>query len=294
MLTELTPAQCAILDEVAQEYISSLTKPKKLSLPVVRKWLKVTYAAMDVPCPERVEFVDSPFAAMALASELTGTKVTSLDSVGISDSAWVARYDAYHRIGVLSNAETEDMFALRGFLRCAWDHILLDECAIVVRRPKTLRLDADGNMHSVNKPSIAWGDGHCDYSHHGVWITEKIALRPRSHTITEYKAITDTEVRRALCERAGWEWVADLLGATLQDSWKDAATGLMYTLLSCSDGTRLLRKQSPALQDGSQPVYLEPVHEDLQTARAARKWQATSLTVAECESDPELEYGIEA
>jgi hypothetical protein len=228
-----------------------------------------------------------------LAGELTGKKVTNLDTVGVPDSAWVARYDAYNRLGVLSDAETTDLPALRGFLRCAWDHILLDECAIVVRRPASILLDENGDLHSVDKPAIAWEDGHCEYAHHGVWITEKIALRPRAYTLQEYTDLTDTEVRRALCERAGWEWVAELLGATTSSSWTDPSTGLLYELLTCIYGTKMLRKQSPTLQNGSQPIYVEPVHEDLLTARAARKWQATWLTVAECESDPELEYGIE-
>ena len=64
--------------------------------------------------------------------------------------------------------------------------------------------------------------------------------------------------------------------------------------MACSDGSKLLRKQSPPLKLGDQPVYYEPVHEDLRTAQAARKWQATDMTPAQCEADPALSYGVEA
>jgi hypothetical protein len=56
---------------------------------------------------------------------------------------------------------------------------------------------------------------------------------------------------------------------------------------------RWLRKTSPALQDGSSPSYVEPVHEDCRTARGARKWQACTWTPDVCELDPSLQYGLE-
>jgi hypothetical protein len=295
MLTDLTPEHDTILDDVAAEYIACLTRPDPYDDAAVRAWLRIAYDACGLPMPDRVEVVDSPDAACELASVLTGETIAALDSVGVADAAWVARYDAYHRLGVLSDAESAELLALRAYLRCAWDHILLDECAIVVRRPTTLSLDEAGNLHSVDGPAIAWADGHPDYAHHGVWVSERIALDPRGHTRAEYLAITDTEVRRALGERAGWQWVAELLGAKIANTWTDPRTGLRYELLSLADGGgKLLRKESPTLQDGSQPWYVEPVHEDLRHAQAARKWQAGDWSVEECEADPELSYGAES
>ena len=293
MLTELTPVQDKLMDAVADEYIRNITVPEPYDRSAVRRWLEIAYDACELRCPDRIEAVASPRAAMALASELTGDPITSLDSVGVVDSAWVARYDAYHRLGVLSDAEAAGLLALRAYLQCAWDHILLDECAIVVIRPIALRADDAGDLHSIDAPAIEWADGQLAYAHHGVWISEKIALRPQSHTREEYLEIEDTEVRRALSERAGWDWVAELLGATVSDSWTDPRTELKYELMSY-DGGKLLRKQSPILQDGSQPYYIEPVHESLRTAQAARKWQATDESPDDCESDPDLVYGAES
>ena len=293
MLDHLTDEQNSTLTRVADEYLAALTRPDPYDDAVVAAWLQVAYRICDLPCPGKIIAVDSPYAAFATAERLLGQPlaVQELDGIGGACASWVARYDAYHSLGVLTDSEMSDVFALRAFYRCAWDHILLDECAIVVRRP-TLSLDVDGNLHSADGPAVLWGDGHPEYAHHGIWISEQIALRPRTVTRSDYLAISDTEVRRALAERAGWEWIAELLGAEVVDSWQDPATRLEYELLEYPGG-KLLRKRSPILQDGTRPWYVEPVHEELRHAQAARKWQATGDDVGACEDDPSLDYDLE-
>ena len=293
-LETLNEQQEAILVEVADRYLSELTRPPPLDLKPVLGWLEVAYRIYDLRRPERVEVVASPLAALKLATELTGEPQSDLDLCGVGDGGWLAFYECFERFGVLSEEESEEVRKLRAFGRVAWDSVLLDECAIVIRRPKALLLDDDGNMHSSTGPAIEWADGEKDFAYHGTWIPERMVLDPRSYTRGEYFAITNTEERRALSEIGGWDWVMRLLNGKLVDTWTDPTTKLSYELLSCEGGQKLLRKQSPPLENGSQPFYFEPVHEDLRSAKAARKWQATALTPAECEADPELVYGIES
>lgn len=292
-LNELNREQEALAEEVAEEYIRDLLEPALPDGHTITRWLDVVYALYERERPKRIEIVESPRAALALASSLTGSVQAYTDDCGIGDGGWLAFYDFFRRIEVLSAEEAADVIALRDFSRVAWDTVLLDECAIVIQRPVALRVDDDGNLHCSSGPCIAWADGERDFAWHGTWVAERMVVDPRSYTREEYLAITNTEQRRALSESGGWAWVADLLGATSVDSWTDPATQLRYELLGCPNGDKLLAKQSPLLQDGSQPRYLELVHEDLVTARAARKWQATRLSVAECERDSTLIYGIE-
>ncbi len=292
-LETLTAKQEKLLVTTANRYIKELTKPPPFRRTDIFAWLDVAYRLYDMPRPARVEIVDSPMCAMALASELTGTREDQLDWCGIADGGWVAFYEVFAAIGILTAEEASDVIKLRNFGRSAWDSVLLDECAIVVRRPKSLCVDDDGNLHSTTGPSIEWRDGHADYAYHGTWIPARMVLAPREYTKAEYVAITNTEERRALSEIAGWDWVVSLLGGKVLDSSRDLRTGLLYELIACEDGQRLLRKQSPKLETGKQPLYIEPVHEGLRTAMAARKWQATALTPQQCESDPSLEYGNE-
>ena len=293
-LEALTPEQERLADEIAEEYIADLTRPTLPDGEAITKWLDVVYRLYDRDRPARIEIVESPYAALQLASELTGQKEQHTDYCGVGDGGWVAFYEYFTRIGVLSKDESADVMALRDFMRVAWDSVLLDECAIVIQRPTALRLDDAGNLHCATGLCIEWADGKGGFAWHGTWVPERTILDPRSHTKAEYLAITNTEQRRALSEAGGWQWVAELLGASSVDAWTDPATDLRYELLRCPDGETLLAKQSPALKDGAQPKYLEPVHEDLKTARAARKWQATGLSVADCERDPSLIYRVEA
>lgn len=292
ILESLTPEESALAESIAQECILDLVVYREPDQTHVAAWLKIAYGLYDLDMPTRVEIVDSPFAAKKLARELTGVDC-SLDYCGVGDGGWVSFYGFFARIGVLTTEESADVRALRDFSRSAWDTLLLDGCAIVVRRPTVLKLDDAGNLHSASGPCIEWRDGERDFAWHGQWVPERIVTDPRGHTRAEYMAISNTEERRALSEAAGWAWVADLLGAKEIDGWNDPRTNLRYTLLKCEDGQKLLAKQSPRLKGGDQPSYMEPVHEDLLTACAARKWQATTLAPKECEADPDLSYGIE-
>jgi hypothetical protein len=292
MLEKLTAKQEALMSKVAREYIALLTKPKPYNRKTVNTWLDVVYRLYDMKRPQRVEVAQSPVAALRLASDLTGTKQTQLDWCGICDAGWVAFYDYFERIGVTTREENADVRALRGFLSMAWDSVLLDECAIVVARPTLLLVDDDGNLHSTSGPCIEWGDGERDFAYHGTWIDERMVRDPRGYSREEYLAITNTEQRRALSEIAGWDWVISLLGGTTMDRWTDPRTKLAYELIQAGE-QRLLKKQSPELANGSQPTYIEPVHETLRTAAGARKWQATRLTPEACDADPALVYGVE-
>lgn len=293
-LGTLTEDQELLFQKIADRYIAELTEPPPFDRAPVLAWLDVAYGLYDRSRPARVEIVKSPHAALLLASELTGEAQTTLDWCGVGNGGWVAFYEYFATIGVLTAEEIAPVLALRDFGRVAWDSVLLDECAIVILRPSRLRVDDDGNLHALDGPAIEWGDGERDYAYHGTWIPERFVADPRGHSRAEYLDITNTEERRALSEIAGWDWVVSLLGGSITDTYVDPATSLRYELLSLSDGQRLLRKQSPPLQDGSQPLYLEPVHEELVTARAARKWQATTLSPAECERGPELLYSHES
>jgi hypothetical protein len=282
------------VDEIADEYIADLARATLPDGAAITKWLDVVYGLYDRKRPERIEIVESPKAALLLASELTGEKEAYTDDCGIGDGGWVAFYEYFTRIEILSKDEAADVLALRDFMRIAWDSVLLDECAIVIQRPIALRVDDAGSLHCATGPCLEWADGEKEYAWHGTWVNERIVMSPRSYTRAEYTAITNTEERRALSESAGWGWVAELLGTETINAWTDPKTGLGYDLLKCPDGSQLLKKRSPPLKNGSQPDYLEPVHEELKTAQAARKWQATPLTPAQCEADPALEYGVEA
>lgn len=290
----LTEEQETLMDTLAESAIQEVLGTGPVDLDAVRPWLDTVYGMYDKKAPARVEVVGSPFAAFALEAELTGSTEKHLDWCGASDAGWVSFYDYMARIGALSpeDPEHKPVMELRAYMRCVWDSVLLDECAILIARPR-VATDQNGDLHCATGPALVWQSGEVEYAWHGIWVPERTVMAPRSYSRDEYLAITDTEQRRAIGEAAGWAHVVGLIGAREEDAWTDPSTGLAYALFSSEDGAQWLRKQSPVLQTGASPVYFEPVHEELRTARAARKWQATDLTPDQCEKDPILKYGTE-
>jgi hypothetical protein len=173
---------------------------------------------------------------------------------------------------------------------------------IVSDRPAVLTVDDRNRPHNSTGPSHLWRDGWALHYWHGVRVPRRVVESPESYTREEILAISNTEQRRALAERLGWDRYLEKIGGSKVDSWTDPNSQLGYELIELSDtNERILRKQSPELKDGSQPWYAEPVHRELKTAQAARKWQAITPfrsdaedTARECNKNPKLAYQVEA
>jgi len=292
MINELTAEQDSVIRGIADDTIDTvLSLGKALDLDTVVRWLSVVYCEIySAPVPQ-VTVCDSPMAALELAGRLTGEICACTDRAGVADVAWLSRCMAFRAIGALSDAEVTEASMAMAYSLCVWDSVLLDEMAIVIRYPTSIRL-VDSELHSADGMAIRFADGYGEYFWHGVCVDERLIMQPESYTADEIRAITDTEYRRALGERLGWDVFTRTLGATCVDVWVDKNTGLRYELLRTDLG-QWLSKESPCLQDGRRPVYVEPVHEDIRTAAAARKWQATRMSAGECEADPTLSYCME-
>lgn len=298
ILEELTPEQDVVLEQVAAEYLAVLQRGDEVDMDKVRPMLELIYSYYNKPVPD-VEIIDSPEAALLRAREL-GIKEPYFDWCGVGDAGWLAHYEVFARIGILNETEAEDLRKMQAFLHGGiYDTILLDERALLVRFPKEIHTDERGELHSATGPAIAWRDDQAEHAWHGVFVTKELIEAPESFTKEQVIALA-TEQRRAFCEHFGWAKALALLECELTNTWKDSSTGLSYELYAGPDEA-ILRKESPPLQDGSQPWYAEPVHRELKTAQAARKWQAMMRrgqdpreVAMACNRNPTLTYGVEA
>jgi hypothetical protein len=298
ILEDLTPDQDAVLDVVAAEYLAILQRGDKVDMDKVRPMLELIYSYYDKPVPD-VEIIDSPEAALMRARDL-GIQNPYFDWCGVGDAGWLAHYEVFARIGILNEEESADLRKMQAFLHGGiYDTILLDERALLIRFPSEIHTDERGNLHSAKGPAIAWRDGQAMHAWHGAFVSKELIEAPEAFTKEQVIALP-TETRRAFCEHFGWEKTLALLECQLADTWADPKTALKYELYVGPD-EKILRKESPALQDGSQPWYAEPVHRDLKTAQAARKWQAAmrrgedpGAVASACNKNPALTYGVEA
>lgn len=295
---DLTPEHDVVLDQVTAEYLALLQRGDEMDMDKVRPMLELIYSYYDKPVPE-IEIIDGLEAALLRAREL-GIVNPYFDWCGAGDAGWLAHYEALTRFGLQSDEEAGDLRKMQAFLHGGvYDTILLDERALLVRFPKEVHTNERGDLHSATGPAIAWRDGQAEYAWNGVFVTKELIEAPEAFTKEKVLGLA-TEQRRAFCEHFGWGRTLALLECKLVDTWADPATALKYELYEGPD-EKIINKQSPPLQDGSQPWYPEPVHRELKTAQAARKWQAMMrrgqdpLSVARaCNKNPALTYGVEA
>lgn len=181
--------------------------------------------------------------------------------------------------------------------------------SIVCDRFETLKLDEQNRPHCTDGPSHRWRDGWELHHWHGTRVAKRVIENPESLTAEELRGEQNTEVFRAIAERLGWARTLEKLGAKAVNSWIDPKTGLEYSLHVADIGgeeARFVRKQSSVTKQNEQPIYLEPVPSLIETAQAARKWQAMAAFLDDgdergglelarhCNKNPQLEYAWEA
>ena len=179
--------------------------------------------------------------------------------------------------------------------------IMHEKFCMVSDFPEVLLVDDRNRPHCDDGPSHRWRDGWELYHVHGVRVDKRVVMAPASYTGDEIRALTNSEVVRVLAERMGWPLFLERMGAVTIDTWTDPRTGLDYELLDLAERMgerqpRWLRMQSPALNDGTEPSYIEKVHPGLTTAQAARRWQCdpTRPEPGECNKQPDLTFRQEA
>jgi hypothetical protein len=220
-------------------------------------------------------------------------------------SAWVSYVSFFRHVAKLDI----DYSKWRHYELCAersGPRLMHAKFCLVSDRPAVLKVDERNRPHCADGPSHLWRDGWALHHWHGVRVPKRLIEAPESYTKDDILAFSNTEQRRALAERLGWDRYLAKIGGSTVDSWTDPELKLNYELIEVTQtGERMIRKQSPSLKDESQPWYAEPVHRDLTTAQAARKWQAIvpfnpeyqrdpAAAARACNKNPKLSYQVEA
>lgn len=306
-IDSLTAEQEALMPILRDEWIDRcIGGDDDIDEEQARAGVDFLYSLVNLPPPPEMRVCDSPYAALKMLKEL-GEDVSSTHRLGLGPSAyWVAFHDFFYRIGLKTIREDEGFKKIRGFLYSGvWDSILFEEMAIVIRRPTFVKKDSEGRMHCADGPSIAWRDGAALYFWHGVQVPKQLIMTPETVTGEQILGVKNSEVARAVSEKLGWDEYLRRTGASVIDTWTDDRTKLRYELLELKQAKnwtlmpKLLKMQSPELNDGSQPFYVEPVDPGCKTAKAARRWQfpnpdGSFLTPEQCNEKPDFNFVEEA
>lgn len=278
MLEKLNQEQESLADSLAEEWIKTANGGQTdIDRKVARQTLTRIYALAGMKAPD-VLFMAGPMEAILFCKKNLNVEVKTFDWFGIGyDAGWVSFFDYFQRIGILER-DDEEFNTIKEFMRSGvWVTIMFEGLVVCIARPSAVKTDDRENLHCENAPAVVFADGYEEFVWHGVFVDEKIILRPEEITREDIMNEKNSEVSRAMAEKLGWEKYMELAGTKLIDKMFDPATKLHYELYDFDkrfDLTpKLLKMESPELNDGTRPYYIEPVDPGLKTCAAARKWQ---------------------
>ena len=294
-IQELTPAEWEFVDKFVEEHSRIDRIP--LSADTLRPAVDALYEALGATPPKEIVCFESKKALLEWQKEMGQQPGT--DGIGFPQRRWLAHFRCV--IDELKKLPPDDDSRLAGRIyplsMCVYDSAVYDTHYACIMNPRVDR-DADWELHSETRAAFHWKDDDEAYFWHGVRVPKEVITDPESMVSKAMEL--STEVRRALCEKLGWSKALELMGAELKSEQEDEKTGLAYSLYRLPSGEQVLKKESPALQNGAQPFYCEQVDENLETALGARKWQVPwerlgleAPSPEDCDEDPSLEYGWE-
>jgi hypothetical protein len=162
-------------------------------------------------------------------------------------AGWCSYYDAMGKLGVKACVRLEPTRALSR--SCGWWWSFRD-FAILTDRPRVLRRDDRGRLHSETSPALLYRDGWALHVWHGIrvprdWIEDRANLDPAT-------ALTwpNIEQRRAAAEIVGWAKVLDALPHRVIDRDEDPEIGTLLEVdLPDAPGEQFLRVRCPTGRD---------------------------------------------
>jgi hypothetical protein len=208
-------------------------------------------------------------------------------------SAWPAYLTAFRDVLGLELPVHDELTAWEACAIEGGFRLMHKDFCMVSDRPKTLKVDAANRPHCDDGPSHEWRDGWKLYHWHGMRLPvdkEFIVTHPERITIAGISSEPNSELKRAMVEKFGYERYLRESGATLLDECAadHAVIGLRTAKLWRAGGITLLDLlNSTPEPDGTTKRYIIPVRANAYNGDAGRKCAAASASTWRHRSDPQ-------
>jgi hypothetical protein len=124
-----------------------------------------------------------------------------------------------------------NLHALVCFNELVAGYWLGSEEAIIVRRPRTLVRDAQGQLHSATGQCMEFHDGWGFYAWHGQWVPEKVILAPDRLSRDDFLSTRNPAVHHVILERMGERLMSERLASELGGRVIDVGSrGALYAV----------------------------------------------------------------
>jgi len=225
--------------------INSLTPDQELKMAEFRdKWLGIgfscqpadrvtavigvneAYQSAGMEPPKYIIWLDSPlsgvYGAAILANSQVGAQVGAQvwDQVykagyGQHDANWLAFYDFFNFLGIVETSKLSGMNKIAQSSGWFWP---FKNLCILSERPIHLFRDSSNQLHSENKAALEYKDGFKLFRWHGVTVPQWLIENPELVTVEKIESEQNSEVRRCMMERYGYERYIRDCNAVVVDS----------------------------------------------------------------------------
>ena len=188
---------------------------------------------------------------------------------GQHDAGWLAWCDVWQRVGLDAAAKAAGLCRVGRSAGWWW---ALRGAVVLTERPTALHRDAEGRLHCVTGPAIAYPDGWGVWAWHGVRVERDVIEHPEAITVGRVHAEQNAERRRVMVERIGYQRYLKEAGA--REVHRDDYGVLWRAERSPDDEALVLVEvvNSTAEPDGSFKRYFLRVPPSCRRAREAVAW----------------------
>lgn len=269
--TSFVPEQIVKLGEIENEFIEQLGE-STVNL------LAQAYSAQNLE-PTIYESYP-PNSETLLDGSSSGLWFTGQLAVGFTSSIFFPRLDRLSVFTFLLDADERGIFntttkdaieSLRLFLANRTPICPFAEIVFVSKPPLAYEIDEELRLHSLNAPAIAYEDGFCLYSVHGVTVQERTVMAPETLSVSDIESEINLEMRRVMMDQFG-------IGRYLEESnaeiLHEDQYGTLFRRRMAGDEPLVMVRvtNSTPEPDGSFKHYFLRVPPFVRTAKEAVAW----------------------
>jgi len=134
---------------------------------------------------------------------------------GQHDANWLAFYDFFNFLGIVETSKLSGMNKIAQSSGWFWP---FKNLCILSERPIHLFRDSSNQLHSENKAALEYKDGFKLFRWHGVTVPQWLIENPELVTVEKIESEQNSEVRRCMMERYGYERYIRDCNAVVVDS----------------------------------------------------------------------------
>jgi hypothetical protein len=257
--SDFTPEGYELIEKIYQEMMEK-SKYVEVDDETLKEAVRELYRLGGLE-PVDVEVLESPIHINERTKELYGQEEQPSWYGNISDFGWLGTLKMGIESGILEKEGEEYNDFVRAFKAIVdsgiWHIVTMNDRAFTCRRPKTLLLDENDELHSMTEPAVVFygekrevGKNYGAYFIHGKHFTKSDFEKAIKATPSEILNWSDIEQRSALLEEKGSRFLLDECGAQLIDSTEEMGGYELYEVdLKDLGKTKILHFKSWSTED---------------------------------------------